>query len=182
MTARLAAVALACAALSGCVVMPAGPSVASLPGSTKPFDQFQADDQACRDYAQTFVVGPSQAASNTAAANTAAGTAIGAAIGALIGSASASAGPGAAIGAATGLLFGSAYGANTLGYASYDLQRQYDGAYLQCMYAHGNKVPVRTARPRYDYDPRPVAPPPAGYPPPDPNPGSVPPPDAPPPV
>jgi hypothetical protein len=160
--------------------MPAGPSIVSLPGSTKGFDQFRADDDACRGYAQSYVAGPSQAASNTAAANTAAGTAVGAAIGALIGSASASAGPGAAIGAATGLLFGSAYGANTLGYASYDLQRQYDGAYMQCMYAHGNKVPVRMA-PRYYSYPAPSAPT-GGYAPPETNPSSIPPPDAPPPV
>lgn len=183
MNARLLCVALACAAVSGCVVMPAGPSVASLPGSTKPIDQFHADDGSCRAYAQSAVVGPGQGATNAAAANTAASTAVGAATGALIGAASSSAGPGAAIGAGLGLLFGATYGANALAYSSYDLQRQYDAVYLQCMYAHGNKVPMRVA-PYYGryyyYAPRPAAPP--GYAPPDPNPGSIPPPDAPPPV
>src|SRR5690348_1179132 len=129
--------------LAGCVVMPTAPMVTVLPGTGKPFDQFHADDANCRNYAYSMVAGPSQAATNTAAANAAAGTAIGAAAGALIGAASGSAGTGAAIGAVTGLLFGSAAGANALGYSYYDLQRQYDGAYIQCMYAHGDRVPTR---------------------------------------
>ena len=129
--------------LAGCVVVPTAPMVTVLPGSTKAFDQFRLDDADCRNYAYSTVAGPSQAATNTAAANAAAGTALGAAAGAIIGSASGSAGAGAAIGAGTGLLFGSAAGANALGYSYYGLQRQYDAAYVQCMYAHGNRVPVR---------------------------------------
>jgi hypothetical protein len=101
------------------------------------------DDVDCRSYAYSTVAGPSQAASNTAAANAVGGAALGAAAGAIIGSATGNAGPGAAIGAGTGLLFGSAAGANSLGYSSYGLQRQYDNAYVQCMYAHGNRVPAR---------------------------------------
>ena len=129
--------------LAGCVVMPTAPMVTVLPGTGKPFDQFHADDANCRNYAYSSVAGPSQAATNTAAANTAAATAIGAAAGAIIGGATGSAGAGAAIGAGSGLLFGSAANANALNYSSYDLQRQYDGAYIQCMYAHGNRVPAR---------------------------------------
>ena len=170
--------------LAGCVMIPTAPMVTVFPGTGKPFDQFHADDASCRGYAYSMVAGPSQAATNTAAANAAAATALGAAAGALIGGATGSAGTGAAIGAGTGLLFGSAAGANALGYSYYDLQRQYDNAYVQCMYAHGNRVPARmygqpSSAPMYG------APAPSQDVPPDyvprPSPGSIPPPDTPPP-
>jgi hypothetical protein len=45
--------------LSACAVTPTGPSVMVLPGVGKPFDHFQADDMACRHYAQTQTSGPS---------------------------------------------------------------------------------------------------------------------------
>ena len=171
--------------LSGCVVLPTAPMVTVLPGQTKGFDQFRIDEGYCRGYAQSIVAGPTQAASNTAAANAAASTAFGAATGAIIGSASGSAGPGAAIGAGAGLLFGSLASANALGYSSYQLQRQYDGAYIQCMYARGNRVPMRVygaygggyAVERY---PAASAPTPA-YPPPNPSLENIPPPNTPPP-
>jgi len=159
--------------LAGCVVLPTAPMVTALPGSTKGFDQFRVDDDYCRNYAYSGVVGPSQAASNTAAANAVGSAALGAAAGAIIGSASGAAGAGAAIGAGTGLLFGSAAGANALGYSSYDLQRQYDFAYVQCMYAHGNRVPARLLAyggPMVGYPPprsQPRNPPPAAGVPPD---------------
>src|SRR6266536_4031424 len=128
----------------------------ALPGSSKNFDAFRADDVSCRDYAQ-YQLGPvvGQEGQNRAVGNAAAGTALGAAAGAIIGSVSGNAGHGAAIGAGTGLLFGSAAGANAAGYSSYHMQRTYDAAYLQCMYAKGNQVP---AGPRYG--PRPYGPPP----------------------
>ena len=128
---------------TGCVIVPTAPSVMALPGSQKDSGQFRADEATCRNYSQAAIGGPSQAATNNAAANAVAGSAIGAAAGAIIGSATGQAGPGAAIGAGTGLLFGSAAGANYAGYSSYDLQRQYDAMYLQCMYAQGNRVPAR---------------------------------------
>src|SRR5690242_6205029 len=134
---------IAVALLGGCVFMPTAPMVAVLPGSTKPLDEFRMDDIHCRQYAQSTVAGPSQTASNNAAANAIGGAALGAAAGAIIGSVTGDAGAGAAIGAGTGLLFGSAAGANALGYSSYALQRQYDSVYVQCMYAHGNRVPAR---------------------------------------
>lgn len=155
------------ALLGGCVMIPTAPMVTALPGSTKGFDEFRYDDADCRNYAYSMVAGPSQTASNTAAANAAVGTAVGAAAGAIIGSASGNAGSGAAIGAGTGLLFGSAAGANSLYYSSYGLQRQYDSAYIQCMYAKGNRVPARFytgyARP-YAVQPYPEAPAPSGSP------------------
>jgi hypothetical protein len=155
--------------LAGCVTVPAGPAVMALPGSAKSFDDFRADDVSCRQYAQ-YQLGPvpGQPAADAAAANAAAGTLLGAAAGAILGSVSGNAGHGAAIGAGTGLLFGSAAGANTAGYSSYQMQRVYDHAYVQCMYAKGNQVP---AGPRYGtrpygppqyYGPPPGMPPPAG--------------------
>ncbi|HTR58809.1 MAG TPA: glycine zipper family protein, partial [Casimicrobiaceae bacterium] len=124
-------------ALAGCVTAPSGPQVMALPGSAKSFDQFQADDVSCRQYAQYYIGpgDPAKAANDAAAANAAWGTALGAAAGAIIGAATHSAGTGAAIGAGTGLLVGSASGANAAGATYYGAQRQYDAAYLQCMYA-----------------------------------------------
>ncbi|MGE5170092.1 MAG: glycine zipper family protein [Rudaea sp.] len=174
--------------LAACVTMPTAPMVTVLPGSTKGFDQFRIDDDYCRGYAYSVVVGPSQAATNTAAANAAAATAIGAAAGAIIGSVSGDAGAGAAIGAGSGLLFGTASGADALGYSSWQLQRQYDGAYVQCMYARGNRVPVRAYTGSYGAYSAPSYtapnPPPngaTGYPPPTTAPDSIPPPNTPPP-
>ena len=145
--------------LAGCVTAPAGPRVTALPGTSKNFDQFQADDVSCRQYAQAYLgPDPAKPANDAAGANALIGSAWGAAAGAAIGSASAQAGPGAAIGAGVGLLFGSLAGANASGAISYDVQRRYDSAYLQCMYARGNQVPAAAAPRSYR------APPPYGYP------------------
>src|SRR5487761_1894411 len=173
--------------LAGCVMLPTAPTIMALPGSQKGFDQFRSDEATCRDYAQAAVSGPGQASVNNAAANAAVGTALGAAAGAIIGSASGQAGPGAALGAGTGLLFGSAAGGNVAGYSSYQLQRQYDMAYLQCMYAHGNRAPGRvvyrgpaTNYPPPNYPPPNLSPdgnPATSYPPPTAAPGSYPPPN-----
>lgn len=137
--------------LAACVTVPAGPTVMVLPGSSKTFEAFQADNYMCQQFAQAELgLGPvvpgqtaviDQNAGNTAAAATLLGAAAGAAIGAVSGQA----GAGAAIGAGTGLLFGSAAGANAAGYNSYTTQRRYDNAYLQCMYAKGNQIPVRAS-------------------------------------
>ena len=167
---KVAAVA-ATLALAGCVTAPTGPRVTALPGSAKSFDQFQADDVSCRQYAQYSLGGdPAKAANDAAAANAAWGAALGAAAGAIIGSAWGQAGHGAAIGAGSGLLWGSAAGSNAAGATYYGAQRQYDSAYLQCMYAKGNQVPAAAA-PRY-YN----GPPPYGYPYPAPAPPPSPPP------
>ncbi|CAJ0822726.1 MULTISPECIES: YMGG-like glycine zipper-containing protein [Ralstonia] len=155
-------------ALSACTTIPAGPSVMALPGSGKSFDQFRADDAACRQFAFAQIGGasPGQAAADSAVATAAVGTALGAAAGVALGG-----GRGAAVGAGTGLLVGSAIGANNAQYSGQATQRGYDAAYIQCMYASGNRVPVygammvrpsTPAAPRYDYGPPP--PPPPGYP------------------
>ena len=133
--------------LAGCVTVPTGPAVTVLPGSYKSFDQFQADDGSCRQYANAMIGGPAagQSAQDAAAANAIGGAALGAAAGAIIGSVTGQAGAGAAIGAGTGLLFGSAAGGNVAGASSYSMQRRYDSAYMQCMYARGNQIPGRVA-------------------------------------
>ncbi|MBC7779710.1 MAG: hypothetical protein H7125_06325, partial [Proteobacteria bacterium] len=63
-------------------------------------------------------------------------TAVGALAGAALGGSN-----GAAAGAGVGLLFGSVSGADAANRSGYTLQQRYDNAYVQCMYAKGNKVP-----------------------------------------
>ena len=193
MKTRIPLVAAAVALIAGCATLPTGPAVTVLPGSTKTFDQFRADDDSCRAYAYQMVGGPAavQNAQNQQAANAVAAAALGAAAGALIGSVSGQAGQGAAIGAGSGLVFGSAAGANYGSYSTVQMQQQYDSSYMQCMYAKGNQVPGRVATrqsaPQQGYYPAPSYPPagygaPSSYPPPD-NypPPSYPPPNTPPP-
>lgn len=90
---------------AGCATAPAGPSVMVLPGSGRPFEQFQADVSVCRDWAAQQVKGAFMDA------------------------------------------------------PSWEVQRRYDNAYIQCMYAKGHQVPGR------DLPTRTPAPP-AGSPPP----------------
>jgi Glycine-zipper domain len=134
-------------ALAGCVTVPSGPTVMVLPGTSKSFEAFQADNFACQQFAQSTLginAPPGQPVPDPSAGNAAvAATLIGAAAGAAIGAVTGQAGAGAAIGAGTGLLFGSANGANAAGYNNFTIQRRYDNAFLQCMYAKGNQVPVR---------------------------------------
>ncbi len=128
--------------LAGCATIPTGPSVMVLPPPGKPFEQFQADDAICRQWAaQQIGVTPQEAANQSTATGAIVGTAVGAGLGAAIGSVSGSAGAGAAIGAASGLLVGTATGANEGRIYGWRAQRRYDIAYLQCMYAMGNQIP-----------------------------------------
>jgi len=168
MRSQLSRVLLAAATLSlgACAVVPTGPSVMALPGSGKSFDQFRADDGSCRQYAfvQSGGVSTQDAANTSAVASTVIGTALGAAAGAAFGG-----GQGAAVGAGAGLLTGAAIGTGTAQTSGYATQQRYDGAYIQCMYAAGHKVPVYgnlseaapAPRPRAYYYPPP--PPPPGY-------------------
>ena len=145
---RLALVPIAASFLLGaCTVMPTGPSVMALPGSRMTVEQFQVDTFDCQRYAQAVVAsagGAVAANADNAAASTAAASAVaGAAVGAIIGSATGQAGQGAAVGAGTGLLFGGMSGGSYYGsMSSYQLQRGYDGAYLECMYSRGHRVPA----------------------------------------
>ena len=147
------------AMLSGCATVPTGPRVAALPGPGKPFEAFQANDAACRQWAEAQIGGasPGETANQDLAAGAVVGTAAGAALGAALGSASGHAGPGALVGAAAGLIGGTAIGSNAGAASQYQLQRRYDIAYGQCMYARGNQIPVAAQPPQY------YAPPPGYY-------------------
>ncbi len=136
---RIAIVLAAAVALGGCATFPTGPSVMALPGSQMDFDQFRADDYACRSYAHQSVGGQDaqQAAANSGVNSAVVGTAIGAIAGAAIGGRS-----GAGVGAGTGLLIGSASGAGAADSSGRMLQHRYDVGYTQCMYAKGHRVPV----------------------------------------
>src|SRR2546427_5314877 len=97
--------------LGACATVPLGPSVMVLPGTGKTFDQFQADDAVCRQWAsvQTGTT-PQRAAGSSTAKGAALGTLLGAGLGAAIGAATGHPGVGAAVGAGGGLLAGTAGG------------------------------------------------------------------------
>jgi len=168
--------------LAACVKVPTGPNVMVLPGNGKDFEQFQADDAVCRQWAeqQSGVVTP-QAATNTTATGAAIGTALGAASGAAIGAAAGNPAAGAAAGAGIGLVGGTAAGANQAAAEQWTVQQRYDIAYMQCMYAKGNQIPIPSGSqlahtPAEQYPPPPpppdaplrLPPPPRGSPPPPP--------------
>jgi hypothetical protein len=156
--------------LAACATIPTGPSVMSLPGTGKSFEQFRIDDATCRQFAYEQVGGVTgqQAAQDAAVKSAVVGTIIGAAAGAAIGSASGDMGAGAAIGAGSGLLLGSAAGSGYSSGSYYEAQRRYDHAYLQCMYAKGNRIPAygRFTSPAPQAPTGWESPPPADYPPP----------------
>jgi hypothetical protein len=189
MKARILSVGVIAALLvTGCATV-SGPSVMVLPGSGKNFDQFQIDDASCRQFASQQIGAPAaDAATRNTVGGAAIGTLLGAAAGAAIGAAAGSPATGAAVGAGVGLLGGSAAGASSGSQAYVSVQRRYDAAYMQCMYAKGNQIPVsRSSAPAYSQStssprtpaaapppPPPPPPPPAGTPPPPP--GAPPPP------
>jgi Glycine-zipper domain len=165
--------------VTGCASVPTGPSVMALPGAGKNFEQFQTDNAACRDWAgQQAGVGTKQASTGSTVTGAAVGTVLGAAVGAALGAAARSPATGAAVGAGVGLLGGTAVGAGQGAAAAESVQRRYDAAYTQCMYAKGNQVPAAgTVRPSYTQPMAtapPPPPPPAGSTPPAPPPPSPP--------
>jgi outer membrane lipoprotein SlyB len=163
--------------LGACTTMPSGPSMLVMPGSGKSFNEFRGDDAMCRQYASGQIGGttPDQVAVDSGVRSAAVGTLLGAAAGAAIGG-----DRGAAAGAGTGLLFGGLAGTGAGEASAYGLQRRYDNAYVQCMYAQGHSVPVAGRRvPRrssYPYQAPPPPPPPGMAPPPPPSQGMPPPP------
>lgn len=168
------------ALLAACTVMPSGPSVMALPGTGQSFDRFRADDLDCRQYALYQIGGKTagEAARESAISSAAVGAVVGAVAGAAIGGNH----QGAGVGAGAGLLMGSAVGSDSARASGYGSQRQYDNAYVQCMYAKGHRVPVpgnmtysnpNTAPVRAQAAPPPardasIPPPPPGSPPPPP--------------
>jgi outer membrane protein OmpA-like peptidoglycan-associated protein len=162
------------ASLAACATVPTGPSVMSLPGTGKSFEQFDNDDAICRQFAyeQSGGLTAQQAGQNAAVSSAIIGTALGAAAGAAIGSATGDMGAGAAIGAGSGLIIGSAAGSGYAAGSYYETQQRYDHAYIQCMYAKGNRVPVygRLSEQEFVVSARTASPPPAKFPPPPPPP------------
>ncbi len=74
--------------LSGCATVPTGPTVAVFPSPGKPFEQFQADDAVCRQWAaQQIGATPQETVNQSTATGAVAGTVIGGGLGAAIGSA-----------------------------------------------------------------------------------------------
>jgi uncharacterized protein YcfJ len=134
---RIVLLASAVGLLSACATTPTGPSVLVLPGAGKSFDQFRADEAVCRQYAVDQTAGAQQQAEQSSVKDAVVGTAVGALAGAAIGGRR-----GAAVGAGGGLIVGSAAGGGRSSSLSHDAQRQYDHAYIQCMYASGHRVPV----------------------------------------
>ena len=163
--------------VAGCASVPTGPSVMALPGAGKNFEQFRGDDAECRQYAQMQVGGDAnQAATDAGLRSAAIGTAVGAVAGAIIGGHQ-----GAGAGAGTGLIVGSMAGAGAAQSSSHATQRNYDNAYVQCMYAKGEQVPVSSSMARSRAQApvdraAPAAPAGASYPPPPPPSGYPPPP------
>lgn len=169
--------------LTGCSTIPTGPSVLVLPGGGKDFEQFQADDAVCRQWALRQIgKAPAQASTEAAVTGAAVGTVVGAATGAAVGAASGQAATGAAVGSGVGLLGGTAIGADRGAYAEGVEQRRYDYAYIQCMYLKGNQIPVQASAQRAPAPPHPDAPPrmppPVDVPPPPPGNPPPPPPGA----
>jgi hypothetical protein len=157
--------------LSACVSSaPTGPSVAVMPAQGKPFEVFQQDQAICKDYAGREVgIDVNSAAQSEVVQGGVAGAVLGAAAGVALGDNSRAAATGAGIGA----VMGTAVGAGNAQRLSSDMQRRYDIAYEQCMYAKGNQLPQ--AAPSYYTEIRTVErvnvppPPPARYPPPPPR-------------
>jgi hypothetical protein len=154
---------LAAVLLAGCATVPAGPSVMVWPAPEKPFEIFQADDDACRAWAsRQSGIAPAEAVNQNLAGGAAVGALMGAGLGAAIGAASGHAGTGAAIGAAGGLIGGTAAASGPAYAAGWEVQQRYDMAYQQCMAAKGHQVPgyYQASRRAYRVPP---PPPPPGY-------------------
>jgi len=133
---------LVAVALSACATIPTGPSIMVWPGPGKPFEVFQSDDAVCRQWASQQVgAQASESANKTLVSGAAVGTILGAGLGAAIGAASGQFGAGLGIGAASGAIVGTAAASGPASEARWEVQRRYDNAYVQCMYAKGNQVP-----------------------------------------
>jgi hypothetical protein len=147
--------------MAGCVYVPPGPNVTVMPGRGKSFEAFQYDDDGCRAFAASRVHPDARRANDSAVSGAAVGTVVGAATGAAIGAAAGDPAMGAAVGAGIGLLGGTAIAADESNYGRWSVQRRYDTAYTQCMYAKGNQIPVpRSSRPAAAYYNTPPPPPP----------------------
>ena len=122
--------------LSACATGPIGPTIAVYPSPNKPPQVFYEDRAFCQSFAQAQIEGRADAADRNTIASAVVGTILGAGLGAAVGR-----GEGAAIGAASGAVVGTAIGAGNAGVSQRSLQRDYNTAYLQCMYSKGDQIP-----------------------------------------
>lgn len=154
MTAALRVAAAAAIAVAGCATIPTAPRVIVLPGAKKSLAQFQSDDAACRGSAAQRLEEKVEAAPAARS--------------------SATAGAGETAAAPPLAAFGAAALAQRDHWSAQD---RFDVAYLQCMYANGNQVPIPrgfviadpTAPGRHHGLPAEIPPPPEGIPPPPPS-------------
>ena len=139
--------------LAACASTPMGPTVLAVPPQGKPFEQFQGDQYACKQYADEQVRGQAESANTTGVLEGVGGTILGAGLGAAIGG-----GRGAAIGAAGGAVAGTGVGATTSGHQQRGIQVQYNEAYEQCMVGKGNQIerPAPPPAPTVVYTPPPT--------------------------
>jgi hypothetical protein len=150
--------------MTGCATIPPGPSVMVMPAQGRSFEAFQSDDAVCRGWAhQQSGWDANQTVNQDGAGGAAIGALMGAGLGAAIGAASGNPAQGAAIGAAGGLIGGAAIGSNRGQAAGWEVQRRYDNAYQQCMYAKGNQIPEFSQEPRRARYTLPPPPPPTRY-------------------
>ena len=127
--------------VSACATIPPGPGVTVVPARGKPFELFQQEDALCRRWAEQQIgVSPQEVVNKDTTTGAMVGTAVGAGFGALTGAASGQAGEGALIGGAVGMLVGATSGSDSGRISGQDVQRRYDSAYLQCMYAKDNHI------------------------------------------
>lgn len=119
----------------GCAYAPMGPTVRAMPAQGKPFEQFRAEQDYCKQYASEQTGGQAERANSTAILEGVGGAVLGAGLGAAVGG-----GEGAAIGAAGGALAGTLVGSGSSSGEQRGIQGQYDDAYVQCMAAKGNQI------------------------------------------
>jgi uncharacterized protein YcfJ len=122
-------------ALAGCTTL--GPTAAVMPGPHKTFEAFQADQAECTQYSDHLLAGAADTYNKSQIGTMVVGTVLGAGLGGAIGG-----GHGAGIGAASGAIAGTAVAGVDSNRELGTLQRRYDIAYSQCMYAKGNRVPA----------------------------------------
>ncbi len=132
---RFIAVCNATLLLAACASTPMGPTVRAMPPQGKPFEQFQADQAVCKNYADSQVRDQADSANTTGLLEGVGGTILGAGLGAAVGG-----GRGAAIGAAGGAVAGTAVGASTSGGKQKGIQEQYNDAYAACMVSKGDQI------------------------------------------
>jgi uncharacterized protein YcfJ len=133
--------------LTACATsVPTGPSVAVMPAQGKPFEVFQQDNAICKDFASREAgIDRDAVTQHEMLQGGVAGAVLGAAAGAAIGDSSRAAATGAGIGA----VVGSAAGSGNAQRINSDMQRRYDIAYEQCMYAKGNQLPQANSESYY---------------------------------